>query len=229
MNKRSGAESKKKILAAARRVFSEYGYKGASMRMIAKSSGRSIGGLYLYFRNKEELYTTLLKARLDDLAQSTWDAVREIQDPTEALAAFILMRVNYARKHRELILIQGKEHGFTFGLKIKRQFFKHQRQVVEEIVRRGIASGEFRECDVGEVSKIIVCALRGFILSIIVEPEALFSPEECSNLILKGLWSEEGISPAREAAVLSAGNPLHVREKRSDEVRLERSGRTNGN
>ncbi|MBI1810378.1 MAG: helix-turn-helix transcriptional regulator, partial [Nitrospirae bacterium] len=49
MNKRSGIESKKRILDAAMRVFSEYGYAKANMRMIAKASDISIGGLYLYF------------------------------------------------------------------------------------------------------------------------------------------------------------------------------------
>lgn len=34
MNKRSGIESKKRILAAAIKTFSERGYKGTSMRMI---------------------------------------------------------------------------------------------------------------------------------------------------------------------------------------------------
>ncbi len=190
MNKRSVNESRKKIVSAARKVFSNYGYKGASMRMIAKESGVSLGGLYIYFRNKEDLYITLLKGRLDDLAQSTSDAVKDIEDPAKALGAFVSMRLDYAKKHRELILLQGKEHGFTFGIKAKRQFFRHQREVVESIIRKGITSGRFRDCHVEEVSKVIVCALRGFILSIIVEPEALFSAEDCSNLVLKGLLAK---------------------------------------
>ncbi len=177
-------------MCAARNVFSEYGYKGASMRMIAKKSGVSLGGLYLYFRNKEDLYTTLLKVRLDDLAVSTSGAVKDIRDPALALATFISMRVDYARKHRELILLQGKEHGFTFGLKAKRKFFEQQREVVREIVHRGITSGQFRKCNAEELSRVIVCALRGYILSMIVEPEALFSADECSNLILKGLLAK---------------------------------------
>ncbi len=191
MNKRSGIESRKKIMSAARKVFSEYGYKGASMRMIARESGVSLGGLYLYFRNKEDIYTTLLKVRLDDLAQSTSDAVRDVKDPAGALGAFVSVRLNYARKHRELILLQEQEHGFTFGIKAKRQFFRHQREIVKSIIRRGVASGRFKECDVDGISKVIVCALRGFILSIIVEPEALFSAEECSNLLLKGLLAKK--------------------------------------
>jgi AcrR family transcriptional regulator len=187
MNKRSGGESKKKILNAAQRVFSAYGYKGASMRRIAKTADISLGGLYLYFRNKEDLYTTLVRKGLDDLAGKTRETLRDIADPAEAIAAFLSMRVNYARKHREQILVLAKEKGFNFDVKAKQKFFRDQRSVLEEIVCKGIASGKFRECDAGEIAKILVCLLRGFILSIVVEPDALFSPEECSALVLKGL------------------------------------------
>ena len=189
VNRRSGEESKKKILSAATKVFSNYGYKGASMRMIARAADISIGGLYLYFRNKEDLYATLIKSRLDALAEKT-EEVRDIQDPSEAMRTLITMRLNYARKHRELILVQGSEHGFTFGMEVKRKFFRQQRKIIEDIIRRGVASGKFRKCNAGEVSKIIFCVIRGFILSLVVEPDALFSPEECSNLILKGLLAD---------------------------------------
>lgn len=190
MNKRSGTESKKKILSAAKRIFSRYGYRGTSMRMIAKAADISTGGLYLYFRNKEDLYTTLIAHRLDDLTSETRETLKDIQDPAGAMSTFISMRVEYTKKHRELILVLGKEQGFTFGLKAKKKFFEDQRRVIEEIVQKGIRSGRFRNCNGEEVAKIIVCALRGFILSMIVEPDALFSPEECSNLILKGILAK---------------------------------------
>ncbi|HXX81424.1 MAG TPA: TetR/AcrR family transcriptional regulator [Thermodesulfovibrionales bacterium] len=187
MNKRSGKESKRKILSAATKVFSVYGYKGASMRMIAQAADISLGGLYLYFKNKEDLYTTLIRIRLNDLAEETREVLGDIDDPTQAIRTFITMRVNYAKKHRELVLLLGKEQGLTFGIKARKQFFREQRRVIEEIVRKGIASGGMRNCKVEEIAKIIICALRGFILSMLVEPDALFSPEACSTLILEGL------------------------------------------
>jgi len=190
VNRRSGTESKKKILGAATKVFSRYGYKGASMRVIAGAAGISIGGLYLYFKNKEDLYGTLIRNMLDDLTEETREALRDIQDPAEAMSTFISMRVKYARRHRELILVLGKEQAITFGLRAKRKFFEDQKRVIEEIVRKGIASGRFRSCDESGVAKIIICALRGFVLSMILEPEALFSPEECSILILKGILAK---------------------------------------
>lgn len=191
MNKRSGIESKERILEAAMRVFSEYGYAKASMRMIAKAAGISTGGTYLYFKNKEELCLTLMKSRMKDCANEIMESVNGIDDPANAIRTFIAMSLNYAKKHKELIIVQGREHGFAFNLKMKREFFKKQRSLVENIVRQGIQKGLFRKVDVQETAKIIFSVVRGFVLSIVVEPDALFSHEECSNLLLNGLLKKE--------------------------------------
>ena len=191
MNKRSGIESKKRIINAALKLFSEYGYSKASMRMIANAASISIGGLYLYFKNKDELYLTLIKSRLDELADMMRQSLKDIDDPADAVSKFILLHLAYAKKHRELILVQGREHGFTFGISAKRKFFKTQRGFIEDIIRKGIRSGVFKKCNVKETAKIIICTIRGFVLSLIVEADALFSPEECSKLLLNGLLKKE--------------------------------------
>ena len=69
----------------------------------------------------------------------------------------------------------------------KKKFFRQQRNVIEEILKKGISSGKFRECNTQEVAKVIFSLVRGFIVSLVIEPDALFSPEECGNLILTGL------------------------------------------
>ena len=191
MNKRSGIKSKKRILEAAMKVFAEYGYSKANMRMIAKASDISIGGLYLYFKNKEDLCLTLMKSGMGDFAGKTAESVKDINDPAEAISIFIAMSLNYAKKHKELILVQGREHGFAFGLEMKRKFFKTQRGLIENIIRQGIQSGVFKKVNVQETAKIIFSVIRGFVLSIVVEADALFSPEECSKLLLNGLLKKE--------------------------------------
>ena len=50
---------RQQIIVAAKRVFSEKGFNKATMEDIAKEAELSPGTLYLYFRNKEELYASL--------------------------------------------------------------------------------------------------------------------------------------------------------------------------
>jgi AcrR family transcriptional regulator len=187
MNKRSGKESRKRIITEAIKTFSKYGYKGTSMRMIAKRSHISVGGLYLYFKSKDDLYLTLMKTRLEDLMSKTKEALKDVKDPAEALTIFLTLRLNYARKHRELILALRREHGFGFGIDIKRKFFRQQRKVIEGILKKGMASRTFRRCNTQEAAKVIFSLVRGFIFSLVIEPDALFSPDECCDIILRGL------------------------------------------
>jgi AcrR family transcriptional regulator len=50
---------KQQILVAAKRVFSDKGFNKATMEDIAHEAELSPGTLYLYFKNKEELYASL--------------------------------------------------------------------------------------------------------------------------------------------------------------------------
>jgi len=187
MNIRSAKESKNNILNAALKAFSEHGYSGASMRMIAGYAGISVGGLYLYFKNKEDLCRTLLKERLDELYGKVEKAVRNVNDPVEAIEKFITICLEYARKHKEIILVQNRDKGLAFGIDVKRSFFHKQRELVEKIIEEGIRTGDFFECNTAEVTKIVIAVLRGFVLSILLEPDSLFSNKECCKFILRGL------------------------------------------
>lgn len=187
MNKRSAEVSKQKITEAARQVFADQGYAQASMRTIAREAGISVGGLYLYFRNKEELYLTLMQEWMDNLNGTTREALRKIDDPRESLLAFITIAIDFTRRHREMIILQGRELGFSFGIDLKKQFFWERRQIITGIIRRGIDAGIFRQCDADEAARIIFNVLRGFVISMVIDEEALFSAGGCVDLVLNGL------------------------------------------
>lgn len=187
MNRRSGIKSKKKILGAAMKVFSRCGYAGASIREIARAADISIGGVYLYFKNKEELYLSLIKDRIDEVSHKTKEIGESKRSPAEALSAFLDIHLEYAMKHKELILIHIRERGFTFGMEMKRQFFNGQISLLEKIIREGLSKSEFRECNAEEVAKIIMGTLRGIVLSMAIEGERVITAKGLGELILNGL------------------------------------------
>jgi len=45
-------------------VFTERGYAGASIELIARAAQLSVGAIYLYFRSKEDLYVSLIEDTL---------------------------------------------------------------------------------------------------------------------------------------------------------------------
>jgi AcrR family transcriptional regulator len=55
---------RRRIQEAARTVFAEKGYAGASIELIARAAQLSVGAIYLYFRSKEDLYVSLIEDTL---------------------------------------------------------------------------------------------------------------------------------------------------------------------
>jgi AcrR family transcriptional regulator len=78
-------KTEERILMAALRLFSRHGYAAASVRMIAKEAGISLGLMYNYFESKEVLLMTLFTQSMADI-RSTYEysgvpghATRELQ------------------------------------------------------------------------------------------------------------------------------------------------------
>ncbi len=67
-------EKQRRILDTAKEVFAEFGYAGANIDRIAGAAGISVGGLYKYFRNKENLFLTLIR-QAHDLLETSLDEI----------------------------------------------------------------------------------------------------------------------------------------------------------
>ncbi|MFV2173763.1 TetR/AcrR family transcriptional regulator [Actinomadura sp. LOL_016] len=59
-------ETRQRLLDAAARVFSEYGYSAGTTNRIAEAAGHSIGSLYQYFPNKDAILVELVTAHARD-------------------------------------------------------------------------------------------------------------------------------------------------------------------
>jgi AcrR family transcriptional regulator len=66
------------LLAAARKVFLERGYHGASVDQIADEAGFSTGVVYSQFGGKADLFLTLLEARIEQRAAGNARAVEAL-------------------------------------------------------------------------------------------------------------------------------------------------------
>ena len=66
-------QTRAKVLAAARRLFSEQGYEGATIRDIASAAGMSTGAVFANFTDKSDLFREIMLIDMIALA----DAMRE--------------------------------------------------------------------------------------------------------------------------------------------------------
>ncbi len=160
--RRTGDESRQKILSAACAVFSERGFEKASVREVARRAGISVGGIYLYFPNKQELYTGLMRSQVDEFI-SSMEHLRS-ETPDAALRGFIQSYMDIAVKKTKMLSTGIKEYDLEFRKPVREAFFHAQHRLITHILREGVRQGVFRDIDCAETGRIIIISLRGAIL-----------------------------------------------------------------
>src|SRR5271165_3968577 len=72
----SRANTRERLLSAARSVFARGGFHGATVEEIASEAGFSTGALYSNFDGKEDLFLVLMEREIDEHAREIAQAVR---------------------------------------------------------------------------------------------------------------------------------------------------------
>lgn len=114
-------ETVKKLLESARIEFMEKGFMKASLRNICKNAGVTTGALYFFFKNKDELFTSLVKQPLEQVSnimishyeQESFEMEKALMGKnmdTDLRAAYEITHKLY--QHREsFILLLSKSQG----------------------------------------------------------------------------------------------------------------------
>ncbi|MDO4500009.1 MAG: TetR/AcrR family transcriptional regulator [Erysipelotrichaceae bacterium] len=92
---------KDKIIDSAKSEFLEKGFKEASLRNIAKSSNMTVGNLYRYFKNKEDIKKQIIGDTLRELENM-------LQKVTDNKISFSSAEANITLKGEEMIVILDK-------------------------------------------------------------------------------------------------------------------------
>jgi AcrR family transcriptional regulator len=95
---------KGKILAIARRIFGEYGYHGATTRMIAEAVGIDISTLYYHWGEKSDLYEAVVVDVNEDLRKKLAEVEGIIHGKplAERMDISIGMMTDYLFQHPEI-------------------------------------------------------------------------------------------------------------------------------
>src|ERR1700720_4302703 len=143
-------ESRAAILEAAAREFSEHGIDGARTDEIAREARVNKALLYYYFRDKETLYGAVLdnafsgmKAKVFEVLDSDLPPREKIMAYTGAYFDFIASNQMYPRlMQREMM--RAREGQSPHIDKMIKTYFQPIFVRVSELMRKGIANGDFR-------------------------------------------------------------------------------------
>ncbi len=90
-------EKREVILDAALQVFSENGFRGATLDQIAAVAGLSKPNMLYYFASKEAIYTTLLNRLLETWLQPL-EGIDPSGDPHKEIMGYICAKLDFSRK-----------------------------------------------------------------------------------------------------------------------------------
>ena len=165
---------KHEILQKSLDVFIDEGYEDATFQKIADRCGITRTTLYIYFKNKHEIFLgsikellseveTALKKIMADSSLSSETALRKIlatlTDACESNKKLFSVLLNY--------LMQLKKSGVDTSERVRRRVIR-LRHLLSTIVIKGIQKGEFKELNVKDVNETLYGLMESAIFRIAV-------------------------------------------------------------
>lgn len=165
---------KHEILEKALDVFTEEGYEDVTFQKIAERCGITRTTLYIYFKNKREIFLWSIKQMMGELenaliAQTT----NQTMSSAQALKNVLMTVMDCSEKNKQLFgvildyLLQIKKAGGDPEEKVRRRVI-HLRHMISSIVIRGINSGEFKKISVKYVNELFYSILESAIFKLAV-------------------------------------------------------------
>lgn len=192
-------DRRQNIINAAKQLFSEKGYAATGLREIAEKAGVSLGNIYNYFKNKEEIFCSIftpeqigstLKDTLEHLAG---DFPLNIGDLVLSMKKTVDQNIElYRLYYIDLIEFGGKNTNTMFEY-----FLSLGKSVFRNFLDQKIAEGKLRDFDYDFLAKQFLVSMISFFSSMHTIPAMKvenYSDEEISRIIaevlLRGLVKE---------------------------------------
>jgi len=192
---------KQEIIAAAREVFSTKGFNSATMEEIASKAELSPGTLYLYFKNKEELHTSLSIDILAHLGSEIEKVVAQEISVEEKIGRFRDVFIDVYDYDASILInlfhLQSGETLHNLSDEVMQELKKYSSRAhgaIIAVVKEGIDKGIFIEEHPVALADVLWATYSGVVLW--VDSKRLLNDEKdfvkptlktAFDLIIKGL------------------------------------------
>ncbi len=150
-------DRQKAILDAARKLFSDYGYKRVSMDEIAAIAGVAKGTLYLYFKDKDDLFGCFVEEAIDDIKSITDDITAQCLPFFDEIHKTVYTMLMYRKNLKFLVTItkEAKELKTNSVCEKIKRLDNKALEYIQNLLNRGIINGDIRQCNVEILSFLI--------------------------------------------------------------------------
>jgi AcrR family transcriptional regulator len=180
-------QRRREILNAARSFFEQKGYEATTMAEIAQAAHLAVGTLYKFFKDKRNLYQTLVAETMQDFERQLTAALREPpDDKIDQLHRYIDLGAELFVKHLPIIRVYFSETGAAFlfataGLEDE-AFLSYRRivQALEDTFRQGVEKGVFVDLDPAVLAMGLEGVHNAFLTALVREPGS-YTPEQIAT------------------------------------------------
>jgi len=184
------------ILEKALDIFIEEGYEDATFQKIADRCGITRTTLYLYFKNKREIFVWSIK-QLTDIIEKDLRVTMSLAEFTHAqrLETVMLTIIDRCVENRRLFnvvltyLLQAQKSGKDPDSRVKRRTIR-LRHLMSQMFIAGIDAGEFRAINVKDANELFYGLVESaiFRIAILDHPKA-DDVKDAILLAVKGISS----------------------------------------
>jgi AcrR family transcriptional regulator len=155
-----------RIFKATLKLANRKGFHAMSLRDLCAESGMSMGGLYAYFKNKEELLTLIQEQGRAIVARVMGDQLHGIEDAKQALDMAIRSHLYLSEVLQPWFFFSYMETRFFYAEEGKRAIAGELQTeaIFSGILERGVASGVFAISDPLLVAAAIKALLQDWYL-----------------------------------------------------------------
>jgi AcrR family transcriptional regulator len=190
--KESKANTRERLLDAARTVFARGGFHGASVEEIASHAGFSTGALYSNFEGKEDLFLVLMEREIEEHAREISEAVSERTSVAERATGGARQWMAMIEREPELLLLFMEF--WAYGVrdpevrpKVAARF-AHVRELLTGLIAEGVREFELELALPAEQLAIAIDALAdGIARQKLTDPDAV--PDDLMGRVLSLLFA----------------------------------------
>lgn len=148
---------KEQIHNAAYRCFSRFGFTKTTLDDIAAAIGMKKASLYYYYKNKEELFTEVIRKEVSLFFSEVQQVITEGKSAREKINLFINSQIEFMRQKLTLvdISIQVVIDMQPIFARLFNEFKEQDQALMVDIINEGIRNGEFRQVDAFQVADAI--------------------------------------------------------------------------
>ena len=174
------------MIAAAFTLFVERGFAATRLEDVAARAGVSKGTLYLYFANKQELFKAVVRESIVPVIDEADAMVEHFAGSSAALFGEIMMgwwqRIGATSRAGIAKLVMAEAGNFPeIAAFYHDEVIKRGRAMIERLLERGVARGEFRPVDIPATRNVLMAPMLMLImwkhsfapcLADVIDPEA---------------------------------------------------------